>query len=508
MADLPNLKDGVAASLLEEEKPFLGQVDDEPVVLVRAGGRIFAAGANCTHYGGPLAEGLVVDGTIRCPWHHACFKLENGEAVGAPALSPIACYSIEVSAGTVRVLSRIDLAPPPPPPQSPSSVVVIGAGAAGAACVETLRAKGYAGPITLVGDEAPGPVDRPNLSKDYLAGNAPEEWIPLRTADHYQALRVEFLLGDPAASFAPKEQTVTLRSGREVPYGVLVLATGAAARTLTIPGADLPHVHRLRTLADSRAIIAGAAQAKRAAIVGAGFIGLEAAASLRARGLDVNVVAVEAVPLDRILGPDLGAFVQRLHEEHGVRFHMGQSPKAIHPDRVELSSGQTLPADLVILGVGVTPRTELAENAGLRVHNGIVVDESLRASAPNVYAAGDVARFPDPRSGGLVRIEHWALAERHGQAVARHMLGLGGPFTNVPYFWSAHYDTTISYVGHAPFWDQVDILGDLGARDAAAVYRRGGNIRAVATVNRDLLSLQVEVALERYDTAALEKLLA
>ena len=503
MADLPNLKDGVPASLLEEGKPFLGQVDDEPVFLVRTAGRIFAAGAKCTHYGGPLNEGLVTGTNVHCPWHHACFSLETGEALGAPALAPIPCYVVEQDTNTVRVLDKLAPPPPPAPPQSPASVVIIGAGAAGAACVDMLRAKAYTGPITLIGDEDPGPVDRPNLSKDYLAGHAPEEWIPLQ----YQSGGVELLLGDPAAAISTDHQTVTLRSGRELNYGALLLATGASPRILNIPGAGLPHVHVLRTLANSRAIIAGAERAKRATVIGSGFIGLEVAAALRSRGLEVSVIGKEAAPLAGILGPDMAAFVQRLHQEHGVRFHLGQSPKSIHPDRVQLSSGQTVPADIVILGVGVAPRTELAEAAGLRVHNGIVVDEFLRASAPNIYAAGDVARFPDPRSGGLVRIEHWVLAERHGQAVARHMLGLGRPFTDVPFFWSAHYDTTIAYVGHAPFWDRVDILGDLAANNAAAVYRRANKILAVATINRDDLSLKVEAALERNDAAALDALL-
>jgi NAD(P)H-nitrite reductase large subunit len=285
-----------------------------------------------------------------------------------------------------------------------------------------LRAQGYEGPITLVGDEEPGPVDRPNLSKDYLGGNAPEEWIPLRTREYYQSIHVELLANDPADRIDTANRTATLRSGRVLNYGALLLATGAEPRSLTIDGVDLPHVFKLRTLADSRAIIARAAQAKQAVVIGCSFIGLEVAASLRHRGLDVTAVGPEKIPLERVLGRELGEFVRRLHEQNGVHFRLSDSPRIIRKDRVELNSGQSLEAGLVVLGVGVTPRTTLAEKAGLTVDDGIVVDENLRTSAPDVYAAGDVARYSDPISGERVRIEHWVVAERQGQAVARTML--------------------------------------------------------------------------------------
>jgi NADPH-dependent 2,4-dienoyl-CoA reductase/sulfur reductase-like enzyme/nitrite reductase/ring-hydroxylating ferredoxin subunit len=503
----PDLAAGVALDSLPPNTPLLGHVDGDPVVLVRAGQEVLAVGANCTHYGGPLAEGLVVGDTIRCPWHHARFSLRTGEAEGAPALSPVACYAVESEAGKVRVSRKREPAAAATPRRSPSSVVIVGAGAAGAACADKLRAKGYEGPITLVGDEEPGPVDRPNLSKDYLAGTAPEEWIPLRSRADYEAIRVELVTADPAVGIDTARRKVTLRSGRELDYGALLLATGAQARSLPVEGAGLPHVFRLRTLADSRAIIARAAQAKRVAVIGSSFIGLEVAASLRHRGLDVTVIGREEIPLERVLGPELGQFVRGLHEEHGVRFRLGDTPKLIREDRVELESGSSIEAELVVLGVGVAPRTDLAEKAGLTVDNGIVVDENLRASAPDVYAAGDVARFPERVSGQPVRIEHWALAERHGQAVAREILGIGGPFRDVPFFWSQHYDVAISYVGHAASWDSLELRGDLSARDAAAVFRRKGRVLAVATVGRDRVSLAVEAALERGDNDALEAVL-
>jgi NADPH-dependent 2,4-dienoyl-CoA reductase/sulfur reductase-like enzyme/nitrite reductase/ring-hydroxylating ferredoxin subunit len=453
----PDLKTGVDFGTLKEGSPLLGHVDGEAVILVRRGQQVYAIGATCTHYSGPLAEGLVVGESVHCPWHHARFDLRTGEAEGAAALSPVACYTVQREGSKVTAGKKCDTRSRVALGRTPASVVIIGAGAGGAACSEMLRAKGYDGSITLVGDEEPGPVDRPNLSKDFLAGTAPEEWIPLRTREYYESIQVELLTNDPADIVDTAQRTIKLRSGRVLNYGALLLATGAEPRSLPIEGVDQQHVFKLRTLADSKAIIARATEAKKAVVIGASFIGLEVAASLRHRSLEVTVVGQEKVPLEQVLGQELGEFVRRLHEQNGVHFHLGDSPRAIRKDGVELSSGQSIEAGLVVLGVGVTPRTALAEKAGLKVDNGIVVDENLRASAPDVYAAGDVARYPDPVSGERVRIEHWVVAERQGQAVARTILGIGGAFRDTPFFWSQHYDVAINYVGHAPAWDAVEI---------------------------------------------------
>jgi len=502
----PDLEQGVAWEELADGEPLLGHAGGNPVLLVRRGEEVFATGAKCTHYGGPLAEGLVVGGTVRCPWHHACFDLRTGEAVGAPALNPIPCYEVERRDGRVTVGGKRGAPPRRVPARSPGAVVIVGAGPAGAACAEALRREGYEGPVTLVGDEPPGPVDRPNLSKDYLAGEAKEEWIPLRSEKFYAGQEIEFLLGDPAAALDPAAHAVTLESGRRLDYGALVLATGAEPRRLPVPGADRPHVHLLRTTADSRAIIEAAEGAGRAVVIGASFIGLEVAASLRHRGLEVDVAAPEEVPLGRVFGDEIGAAVRRLHEEHGVRFHLGRSARAITGSAVELDDGTSLEAPLVVVGVGVTPRVALAEAAGLRVDGGIVVDDHLRASAPDVYAAGDVARYPDPRTGDLVRIEHFVVAERQGQAAARAMLG-GGPYRDVPFFWSRHYGVTYRYVGHAAGWDRIEARGSLDDRDFAAFYLKGGKVLAVVTVGRALVSLRAEAAMEAGDDRGLEALL-
>jgi NADPH-dependent 2,4-dienoyl-CoA reductase/sulfur reductase-like enzyme len=276
----------------------------------------------------------------------------------------------------------------------------------------------------------------------------------------------------------------------------LLLATGAEPVRLTIPGADQLHVHTLRSLADSNAIIAAAKTSKQAVVVGASFIGLEVAASLRARKLEVHVVAPDKRPMERILGPDMGDFIRALHEEHGVIFHLETKPKAID-NVVYLENGEMIEADLVVVGIGVRPRLELAKNAGLRVDRGIAVDKYLETSAQGIFAAGDIARWPDPHSGENIRVEHWVVAERQGQAAALNMLGERAPFDQVPFFWSQHYDVPINYVGHAETWNEIQIDGDVMKKDCTLRFKHNGRVTAVASIFRDLESLQAEVAMER-----------
>jgi NADPH-dependent 2,4-dienoyl-CoA reductase/sulfur reductase-like enzyme/nitrite reductase/ring-hydroxylating ferredoxin subunit len=475
------------------------------VLLVRRGEEVFAIGANCTHYGGPLAEGLVVGDTVRCPWHHACFDLRTGEAVRAPARNPVACYRVERQGDRIVVGEKVE------PPRregasGPDPVVVVGAGAGGEAVAEELRRQEYRGRIVLLAPEGELPYDRPNLSKDYLAGTAPEEWIPLHPPEWYAERRIEVRMGARAAAIDPAGKTVALADGATIPYGALVLAPGAEPVRLSIPGADLPHVRTLRSLADSRTLIGMAMIVQRAVVVGASFIGLEVAAALRARGVEVTVVAPDERPLGRVLGPDVGDFIRSLHEEHGVVFRLGTKPKEIRAGEVELETGEAVPADLVVLGVGVRPLVALAEAAGLAVDNGILVDEHLETSVPGIWAVGDVARWPDPWTGERIRVEHWVVAQRQGQAVARNLLGRRERFAEAPFFWSQHYDVSINYVGHATKWDAAELHGSLADRSATVAFRRDGRILAVATLFRDRESLDAELAIERADAAALEEI--
>ena len=495
----PDLTLGVALEAVADGKMLRGHVGDDAVLIARRGGELFAIGATCTHYGGPLAEGLMVGDTVRCPWHHACFSLETGEALHAPALGPVACWRTELREGKVFVREKAPEKPrsrPAPARGAPQKIVIVGGGAAGFAAVEMLRRDGYQDGIVMVSDDAAAPVDRPNLSKDYLAGNAPEDWVPLRADDFYREQHIDLRLSTRAGAIDVAAREVVLENGGRIAYDRLLLATGAEPVRLPLPGMDLPHVHTLRTLADCRAIIAQAASARRAVVLGASFIGLEVAASLRARNIEVHVVAPEKRPMERILGAAMGDFVRKLHGEHGVIFHLEDTATAIEARQVRLKSGGALEADLVVVGVGVRPRLALAEKAGLALDRGVTVNEYLETSAPDIFAAGDIARWPDPRSG-RIRVEHWVVAERQGQAAARNMLGAREKFSAVPFFWSQHYDVPINYVGHAESWDKLEIDGDIGARDCVVRYRLGPRVLAVASIYRDGQSLEAEVALER-----------
>ncbi len=495
-----DLTQGVALDELADGGKLVGHVGDEQVLLVRRGSEVFAIGAQCTHYSTALVEGLLVDDTIRCARHHACFDLRTGEALRAPALSPIACWSVEQRDGSVFVREKREpraTIPCGTPGQTPAKIVIVGGGAAGFAAAERLRRVRYQGSIVMLSNEDAAPIDRPNLSKDYLAGNAPEEWMPLRPDSFYSDSGIELQLRSNVVDIDARSREVVLASGGKVPYDRLLLATGAEPARLSIPGAGQPHVLTLRTLADCRTIIERAKTARRAVVLGASFIGLEVTAALRARGIEVHVVAPDKRPMERILGRQMGDFVRALHEEHGVVFHLEETASAIDAGRVTLRGGGALEADLVVAGIGVHPRIELAEKCGLALNRGVAVNAYLETSAPGVFAAGDIARWPDLHSGENIRVEHWVVAERQGQTAALNMLGYHERFTAVPFFWSQHYDVPINYVGHAEKWDELDIEGDIAAKDCVLRFRRGGHLQAVASLFRDLESLHAEVTMER-----------
>ncbi len=496
----PDLVQGVALATLADGGMLLGHVGDEAVLLARRGEECFAVSATCTHYGGPLAEGILVGETVHCPWHHACFSLRTGAPTRPPALNPVACWRVEQSGGTAFVREKLPALAPPArrtAANAPRSVVIIGGGAAGNAAAETLRQEGYAGPVTLLSADEAAPCDRPNLSKDYLAGTAQADWIPLRPDGFYAEQGIDLRLATRVDAIDPAGRMVRLADGSHLAYGALLLATGAEPVRLQAPGATLPHVHMLRSLADASGLIAAAGTAQRCVVVGASFIGLEVAAALRARGLPVHVVAPEPRPMERIMGPAIADMVRTLHEAHGVIFHLGATVAAIAPQAVTLSTGAQVDADLVVVGIGVRPAIALAEQAGLAIDRGVAVDAYLQTSAAGIFAAGDIARWPDRLTGQAIRVEHWVVAERQGQVAARNMLGQRQRFAAVPFFWSQHYDTAIAYVGHAETWERIEIEGDPAAHDCMASFWHGGRKRAVVTVGRDRDSVRAELAFEQ-----------
>ncbi|WVT75933.1 FAD-dependent oxidoreductase (plasmid) [Sinorhizobium chiapasense] len=496
----PDLAEGIRLADLPDGSKLVGHCGDAQVLLVRRGAEIFAVDAHCTHYNGPLGEGLVAGDTVRCPWHHACFSLRTGEALRAPAFTPLACWRVEERDGYIFVLGKRKRAEPTtserPVEATPEKIVIVGGGAAAFAAAEMLRREQYRGSIVMLSDDEAAPVDRPNLSKDYLAGKAPESWVPLRGESYYSKNQIDLRLRTQAVRIEPQTREVVLTGGVSVPYDRLLLATGAEPVRLTIPGADQPHVHTLRSLVDCRAIIEKAAMARRVVVLGASFIGLEVAAALRARGIEVHVVAPDKHPMGRVLGPQLGDFIRTLHEKNGVIFHLEETASSISESEVKLRGGDILVADLVVAGIGVQPRTRLAETAGLATERGVVVNGFLETSEPEIFAAGDIARWPDPHSGESVRVEHWVVAERQGQTAAVNMLGRREKFDAVPFFWSQHYDVRINYVGHAERWDEVMVEGDITGRDCLLRFKRDGRVLAAASISRDIENLMIEVAME------------
>ncbi len=496
----PDFTQGVELSDFENGK-LSGHVGDQEVLLVQSGEDVFAVGAHCSHYHAPLADGLVVGATVRCPWHHACFSLRSGEAVRAPAFDALTAWQVERDGDRIVVRKQIE----PTSPQfetskdEPGQIVIVGGGAAGFAAAEMLRRKLFGGRIVMLSQDTAPPVDRPNLSKDYLAGSAPEDWLPLRSDEYYREAKIDLCRDVEVTAIDPAKHQVKLSNGEAIPYDRLLLATGAEPVRLPIPGAGPSQVHTLRSLDDCRAIIKAADGARRALVIGASFIGLEVAASLRAREIEVHVVAPEKRPMERVLGAEMGDFVRALHEEHGVIFHLEDSVDRLDGKRVTFKSGGTLDVDLIVAGVGVRPRLALAEAAGLTLDRGVAVDAYLQTSAPDIYAVGDIARWPDPHSGATIRVEHWVVAERQGQVAALNMMGERTPFDAVPFFWSQHYDVPINYVGHAEKWDEIAVDGSIKDRDCVVRYKQGGRVLAVASIYRDIASLEAELAMERAD---------
>ncbi|KMO29481.1 FAD-dependent oxidoreductase [Methylobacterium aquaticum] len=504
--DKPDLARGIASGDLPEGAMIEGTLGGDTVLLLRRDGAVRAIGARCTHLGAPLAKGIVAEGELRCPWHHARFSLETGEAVGAPAFDPLPCYRAEEHDGHITVTGRREAAATPAA-RSPGKVVIVGGGAGGHACAEWLTRAGHGAAVTLVSDDPDPPYDRTFCSKQYLSGKATRAATRLAPESVHRGEGPR-LLCDRAVSVDLGAEEVVTAGGERLPYDALVIATGAAPLRPDVPGFDRPNVHTLRSLADADALIAAAETARTVAVVGASFIGLEVAAAMIARDKSVTVVAPEPVPLANVLGAAVGRFVQGLHADKGVTFRLGRRVTGFDGTALTLDDDSRIEADLVVLGTGVAPRTDLAESAGLALADrdeggGIAVDGLLRTSASGIYAVGDVAAYPDPRSGRRLRVEHWVHAQRQGQHVARVLLGEAAAFAETPFFWSGHYGTSLRYVGHAGSAEDAEVAGDVAKGDFAVTYREDGREAALATCKRDTQSLEVEAAWDREGRAGI-----
>jgi len=502
--NLPDFTKGFPIADLRDGEIVQGKVGEDDVILARRADEFFALGAFCTHYHGALVEGLLLGEELHCPLHHARFNLRTGEALCAPAFDAISRWHVERIGETIFVREKLPAlaqypgATQPKPPNSPSSIVIIGGGAAGLAAADTLRKMAYTGAITMISVDDSAPYDRPNVSKDYLQEPIPDEWMNLRVPDFYREQRIDLALNSRVSSIDTRKKQVQLEKGGTHSYGALLLATGADVIQLSIPGATSSNVFYLRTWSDARALFSKTKTAKQVVVAGASFIALEVAASLRSRGLGIHVVAPGNQPFERTLGPEVGRFFRALHESHGVNFHLGKTVARLEGDQAILSDGTKLAADLLVLGVGVRPSIVLAEQAGLKIDRGIIVDEYLETSVPGIFAAGDIARWLDARSGQRIRVEHWVVAERQGQVAARNMLGYREKYEAIPFFWTQQFGVSLRYVGHAENWDAVEIDGSLDAQDCAIRYKQNGRTVAVGTIGRDLQNLKAEVELDSH----------
>ena len=492
----PDFSEGVGLSDIPVGGTLSGRVGEEPVLVSNFEGQFFAIGGSCTHYGGALADG-VNDGTsVRCPLHHACFDLRTGQAIRAPALDPVDRWLVEIEGERAFIRRKLEPEARPEVPSDVKEIVIVGGGAAGLACAHELRRLGFIGHVTILSADKDPPCDRPNLSKDYLAGTAPEEWLWLRGDQWYAENRVELRLSTKVVRIDAAAKTVHCASGEALPFDRLLIATGAEPNRLPAPGFDRPNVHTLRSVADARAVADAAKEGSRAVIIGASFIALEVAASLRHRSVHVDIVSVEEVPLEHVFGRELGQKLQALHEENGVRFHLSAIVESFDGQAVALGGGERIAADFVVVGIGVRPRTAVAEEAGAAVDKGVIVDAFLETSLPGIYAAGDIASYPEPISGQRARIEHWVVAERQGEVAAANMLGARKKFESAPFFWTEQYGVPIRYVGRAAGWDAVTCEGDFEGGSFAARYFVNGSHCATATIGRDRENLQDELRLE------------
>ncbi len=487
---------------LPDGVPVQVKAAGRPVLLVRLGDEVHALPARCTHRPRPLAGGLLHGGRLMCPSHQASFDVRTGDALEPPALDALTKYAVSVRDGDVYVEipeGAPARRPMPMWPYDPESdrrtFAIVGAGGAGAVAAETLRQAGYQGRILLISREAHLPYDRPGCSVDYLSGKVGGEQLPLRSADFYEHHHIERWHAEVSRLDVPL-RAIDFSDGERLRPDAVLIATGGVPRRLPVPGADLEGVLVLRSWDDSDAIIAAAEKSAAAVVVGAGFVGLEVAAGLRRRGLDVTVVAPEALPLGPLLGGRIGRLVRGVHETAGVRFELGHSVAALvgdgHVDAVRLDDSRELPARLVVIGIGVRPATRFVEGLPLADDGGIDVDEQLRA-APGVWAAGDVARYPDSYSGSRVRIEHWRTAQQHGRAAALSMLGKGEPFVGVPFFWTHQHRLALAFVGCLQGWDDVVFDGDVESGDFMAFFFAGGRLRGAGGTRGEQLGAFAEL---------------
>jgi NADPH-dependent 2,4-dienoyl-CoA reductase/sulfur reductase-like enzyme/nitrite reductase/ring-hydroxylating ferredoxin subunit len=487
------------------------------VLIANVDGDYFAIAPECTHWHGPLDEGMICGHTVMCPWHHACFDLKNGKPLEPPALDALETYNVTMEGGDLIVdLTPKETNSPKVTAEEDISMVIVGGGAAGQAAAEELRHQGFDGQIIILSAAAAVPVDRPNLSKDYLAGNADPDWIPLRSAEWYEDNAVEIRLNTTVTKIETAQNRLQLSNGETLNYHKLLLATGGKPRELKIPGHDLNGIFLLREWKDADAIMEATASARKAVIIGSSFIGMEVAAALGGgHELEVTVVSPDVVPFERTLGKDIGQMFQTEHENHNVVFRLeNQVTEFVGHDgkltAVILKNGEKIPADLAVVGIGVQPNTAFLDDSGLELgkDGSVLTSQYLQSSHPDIFAAGDIARWEDG-DGENQRIEHWRVALQQGKTAARNMLDQQESILErVPFFWTTQWDISLSYVGHATAWDEIIYLhGNPADKTFVGYFLKDGKLQAAASVNRDEDLLALEFALQQGKSPSAAQLL-
>lgn len=466
------------------------RVGDTDVLLARADGQFYALYPQCSHYHAPLVKGLLNGHRLICPWHNACFDIRNGHRLEAPALNGLPTHEVRIEGGQVFVRLTTDKESMENPMAAPDEAhsetyVIIGSGGAGAFAAEAMREGGFTGKIVMLTASGELPYDRPNCSKEYLQGEAPDEWMPLRTEAFYQDYGIDIRTRQYITAIDPAAKRIDLASGETIQYNKAILCSGGKPNVL--PGAELKGVYPLRSLHDSQTLRDLGKQGKRVVIIGSSFIGLEGAMSLRKLGCEVDVVGLENAPFEKILGEKIGRVIQGWHEKEGIRFHLGRKVDQLEGNptvnAVVLDNGEHLVADFVLLGLGVKPRTDFLKGVPLEKDGGVKTDEYLRVT-DDLYAAGDIAHYPTP--GGAERIEHWKVAGQQGHVAGLNMAGKETPYQAVPFFWSNQQGKRINYVGHATAIDDILYDGDPEKDDKfLAYYVQDGHIKAAAGLKRD-----------------------